>query len=310
MSATNAQGKNVVRMGREDILKLKDTINPNLKEEVENLKKAYPYLAHTAFDSLDEIIRAIDEYEENEKARAEEVKDEQPSQEGEQQPSSQEGKEVPQEEVKDEQPQQPSSTQEGEQPSTQPSAESQTSELFEMSSEFVNLLCEKVRELKLMLDNADNDTYSPVSIGSINNIGMSLVRRIFFISNEEAIREKTNGRIVYPYVNVDQSLLSLMRDVFLKMYFTPFCDDLIPLYVYSAIPFCRNTDIYRKNKHSSKRPVYFNRTYPVDGIRDDEIDQWHLFDRVNNMKKNNPPGSKPYHYEEPTFNEDEFPSLI
>ena len=304
MSATNAQGKNVVRMSREDILGLKATIDSNLRKRVEDLKKAYPPLAHTAFESLDEIIRAIDEYEENERARGESAEVPQPheEEEGEQQPHEEEQQQQsqPQEEEQQPQPQEEAAT----------STESQTSELFGMSTKFVDLLCEKVRELKLMLDNADNDTYSPVSIGSINNVGMSLVRRIFFISNEQAIREATNGRIVYPYVNVDQALLSLMRDVFLKMYFTPFCDDLIPLYVYSAIPFCRNTDIYRKGRNTQKRPVYFNRRYPVDGIQNDDIDQWHLFDRVNHMRDNNQPGSTPYHYDEPTLNEADFPSLI
>ena len=37
MSATNAQGKNVVRMSREDILKLKDSIASDLRKRVEDL---------------------------------------------------------------------------------------------------------------------------------------------------------------------------------------------------------------------------------------------------------------------------------
>ena len=101
MSATNAQGKNVVRMSREDILKLKDSIASDLRKRVEDLKKAYPSLAHTAFESLDEIIRAIDEYEENERTCGESA-EVPPSQENEQpQPQEEEGEQQPPQEEGD-----------------------------------------------------------------------------------------------------------------------------------------------------------------------------------------------------------------
>ena len=298
MSQSDAQPANR-RMSSVDVLKLKETIDLKLEEKLSSFEGAYKGYSSTAIASLRAILQAIESYKEvpqteqmEEVPQTEQQKEEVPKEQTEQHPKE----EVPQ----TEQPQE-----------TVPQEEN---EMFEFSKEFFDLLCEKVRELILMMRNADNDEYSPLSIGSINNVGMSLFRRIFFIANEKVIREKTNGRIVYPYVNVDPLLSLIMKNIFLKMYFSPLCDDLVPVYVYAAIPFCRNVEIYHKN--FTKHPVYFNRTYPVDGIRDDELDQKHLFDRVNNMKRNNPPGSQPYHYEAPaeltqelTFDEQNFPTL-
>jgi len=283
MSQSDAQPANR-RMSSADVLKLKETIDPKLEEKLSSFEGAYKGYSSTAIASLRAILQAIESYKEVPK------------------------EEVPQTEQKEQQNEVPNEQQ------PQETVPQEENEMFEFSKEFFDLLCEKVRELILMMRNADNDEYSPLSIGSINNVGMSLFRRIFFIANEKVIREKTNGRIVYPYVNVDPLLSLIMKNIFLKMYFSPLCDDLVPVYVYAAIPFCRNVEIYHKN--FTKHPVYFNRTYPVDGIRDDELDQKHLFDRVNNMKRNNPPGSKPYHYEAPaeltqelTFDEQNFPTL-
>lgn len=161
-------------------------------------------------------------------------------------------------------------------------------ETFDYSEEIFDLLCEKVRELVLMMRNADNELYSPLSIGSIRNVGMSLFRRIFFIANERAIRENSDGKIIYPYIVVDRTLNDIMYNMFLHIYFSPCCDFLIPLYVFAAIPLCQKKDV-----------VKFNRTYPVEGIQSESLNQFNLYGGVFNLKRNNPPNSKPYKYVEP-----------
>lgn len=165
------------------------------------------------------------------------------------------------------------------------SPEIDVEETFGFSNGIFDLLCEKVRELVLMMRNADSDKYSPLSIGSIQNVGMSLFRRIFFIANEENIRKKSDGRIIYPFIVVDPELKHIMFNVFLTIYFSPICDFLIPLYVFSAIPLCQKKNVVR-----------FNVRHPVEGIREDELDQYHLYGGVFKLKDNNPPGSVPYKY--------------
>lgn len=158
---------------------------------------------------------------------------------------------------------------------------------FGYSSQLFSLLTEKVVELVLMMRNADNDQFHPLSMGSIKNVGLSLFRRIFFIANEKAIREHTGGKIVYPFLNVEQELKDIMQYLFLTIYFSPICDSLIPLYVFAAIPFCRK-----------RSPVYFNVKFPVENARHPDLNQYNLYGGVFNLKANNPPGSTPYHYEE------------
>lgn len=208
-------------------------------------------------------------------------------------------------------------------PTEAPTNDSAEDETFGYSKEFFDLLAAKVRELVLMMRHADGDEYCPLSMGSIKNVGMTLFRRIYFIASEKQIRERTNGEAAYPYIIVDESLLYLMRNIFLKIYFSPICDDLIPFYVFAAIPFCRDMSIYSRNGFRSKLPITFNCIYPINKIHDREINQFNIIDRVNNMKKNNPVGSKPYIYVEPeekqdtkqapipalTLTEKDFPSL-
>lgn len=156
---------------------------------------------------------------------------------------------------------------------------------FEYSEGIFDLLCDKVRELIQMMRNADNDKYHPLSIGSIDNVGTSLFRRIFFIANEKNIRERTNGEIVYPFIVVNPELNKIMRDVFLSIYFSKVCDKLVPMYVYAALPFCMRS-----------ANVSFNVQYPIKNIRVPELERNELHRKVREMKSKNPPKSKPYVY--------------
>ena len=156
---------------------------------------------------------------------------------------------------------------------------------FGYSEEFYDLLMEKVVELIGMMEHADDDKSTPLSIGSIDNVGTSLFRRIFFIANEEAIRTHANGEIVYPFIVVDPKLRDIMRNLFLSMYFSELRYRLVPVYVCIAIPFCMNYPT-----------VQFNVRYPIKNIRVEELDAYHLYGGVMHMKEKNPPRSKPYRY--------------
>lgn len=157
--------------------------------------------------------------------------------------------------------------------------------MFGYSIDFFDLLMEKVVELTNIMDNADDENTTPLSMGMIDNVGMSLLRRIFFIANEEVIRTHTNGEIVYPYIIVDPKLKDIMRHLFLAVYFSELRYRLIPLYVYIFIPFCKRYPTVR-----------FNVRYPINNIRVKELDDYHLYGGVMHMKQKNPPESKPYRY--------------
>lgn len=229
----------VVRMNSEDVLRLKDIIDPELENKILAFEAANSPACSCSIETIKEILELI-------KNNPSGIKDEN-------------GELIEDPEINIE-------------------------ESFGLSKGIFDLLCEKVRELVLMMRNADTDEYSPLSMGSIKNVGMSLFRRIFFIANEEAIRKKSGGKIIYPFIVVDSELMHIMLHVFLMMYFSPICDFLIPLYVYSAIPLCQK-----------KKVVRFNVKYPV-GIKDDELNQFHLYGGVFRIKANNQPGSRPYKY--------------
>lgn len=294
--------KSVVRMGSDAVLELRKTIASNLDDLINEFSRNHPIYSETSVKTWKSIISIIDSVSQSE-ANAQ----------------------------TNEQPKDVESR--GEQTSEQPDGSSSLSarandeedEQFGYSTEFFNLLCAKVRELIEMMRHADDENWTPLSYGSIRNVGMSLCRRIFAIANEEVVRRTLNQEIVYPYVCIEPALTEIMRSLFLKIYFSPICDKLVPLYVYSAIPLCQGEE----KENSPNRAVYFNNRFPFNGIggKEDgkgyELDKYHAYGRVRAMKENNPPGSKPYNPEEgseafedskipptlPPFNEKEYPSL-
>jgi len=165
--------------------------------------------------------------------------------------------------------------------------------LPDIEPSFLDSLTLKVRELITMLDYA-NETINPptppepVSIGNINNVALTIFRRIFYVCNQDVIDRYiplTNYK--YPYIEVDPDLLPLYRNLFLHIYFSQFRTILIPLMVYSMIPFCcakssitlkhkypfdRKANVYGNNdlnayhiyggvmKHNTQSPTYHKRT--------------------------------------------------
>ena len=64
-----------------------------------------------------------------------------------------------------------------------------------------------------------------------------------------------------------------MFQVFLHIYFSDLCDELIPFFVWATISLCKRKSVVR-----------FNVRYPVRNIRVKELDQNHLFSRVLKMR--------------------------
>ena len=165
----------VVRMNSEDVLRLKDIIDPELEKKISEFETANPNCS-SSMETIKQILELI-------KNNPTGIKDENG------------------ELIKD--------------------PKINVEETFGFSNGVFDLLCEKVRELVLMMRNADTNEYAPLSMGSIQNVGMSLFRRIFFIANEENIRKKSGGKIIYPFIVVDPELKHIMFNVFLTIYFSP-----------------------------------------------------------------------------------------
>ena len=155
-----------------------------------------------------------------------------------------------------------------------------------------------------------------LSQGSIDNVGLSLFRRIFYVANmkeiNEAVKRKHDENVnKYPYVIIDdKSILNIISKVFLTMYFSPLRDELVNKFVHAVIPLCIT--------NPGKKQVFRFFKYPVSNIGDDAINQSRLRYRVNNMLINNSPNSIPYTDEEEkkehevplvTLRPEDFPSL-
>ena len=82
---------------------------------------------------------------------------------------------------------------------------------FRISKGFFNKLIKKARNLFVMLDHAGEPQKNPPTIGNVSNIGMSIIRRIYFIASEKEIREETQGEKAYPFVCVDKGLLKVIN---------------------------------------------------------------------------------------------------
>lgn len=123
--------------------------------------------------------------------------------------------------------------------------------------EKMELLMEKVFGLITMMENALNniDEEPYLSMGSIKNVGMSLFRRVFYVANMEAIINQFHTE-TYPYIEVDDTLLEIMRSVFLKMFFSPLRHYLVPYYIHAAVLLCTHGNIRYRRYPNHPNPLY------------------------------------------------------
>lgn len=153
------------------------------------------------------------------------------------------------------------------------------SETLGLPNELIAELTEKAIELTEMMDNADNDEYpNHLSIGSINNVGMSCLRRCFFV----AVKGKFNlEQPAYPYIQVNTVLLDYLKDLFLRLYAANLHHQLLPLYFAGLLQLCCYTKF-----------VGFNVAFPLDNIH------WRQFyDAIYELIKDShiqPPNDKRY----------------
>jgi hypothetical protein len=99
------------------------------------------------------------------------------------------------------------------------------------------LLMSKLYELIEMMDKAGEEGVEPLSIGSIEKVGMSMVRRCFYIANKEVIDSVVGDlgeKYKYPVVMMQHNVQRIISDVFLHVYFNR-CRDLLLDWFFEAV---------------------------------------------------------------------------
>ena len=166
---------------------------------------------------------------------------------------------------------------------------------FKISKGFFNKLTKKARNLFVMLDHAGEPQKNPPTSGNVSNIGMSIVRRIYFIASEKEIREETEGEKAYPFVCIDRDLLNIFKEMFIAIYFSPMREYLLPLYVYGIIGFCGF------GGRNGVGIVWFNRGNPYENFAlSENVNSFNLIKRVRELKAANKPGTIPYKHQRKT----------
>lgn len=125
----------------------------------------------------------------------------------------------------------------------------------------VDMLINKVLELYEMIDEADNDDYANhLSRGSLDNSGLSLIRRIYYISNSDNIHKAFGTAhqqkpIKYPYLNIPDKVTKYISSVIVHGYHLPE-QERIDLLSHLVIDLIDNL---------GKLHITMNRSKPFDG---------------------------------------------
>ena len=129
-------------------------------------------------------------------------------------------------------------------------------ETLGLPQEIINDLTAKMFELVQMIEEADIDRegINHVSIGSLNNVGMTVIRRCFYIAQINSAPATINPRTnPYPFVVVDDGLRNYLCSLFMRIYNKRLHTQLFPLYAAGCLQFCCYTTF-----------VGFNVKYPKD----------------------------------------------
>lgn len=147
-----------------------------------------------------------------------------------------------------------------------------------LPSETITSLTLKMFELVDMLNNADDDSYPHhVSIGSIHNVGMSVLRRCFYVAIERAkqLEQQPGSNITlsrnnrtkhvfpneYPFVQVSKPhILRYLSSLFLRIYKFNLTQQLFPLYAASCLQLCCYTPYCTFNV-STPQDIYWQSIY-------------------------------------------------
>ena len=141
-------------------------------------------------------------------------------------------------------------------------------ETFGTEPEVITDLTSKMFELVEMFENVDNDDYrNHLSEGSIRNVGMTVLRRCFYI----ALRHEYPSQMplddgsrpyneLYPFCQVDPNLLKYLSSLFLRIYAKGFQKQLFPFYAVGCLQLCCYTKFVGFNI-SHFRDFYWQHIY-------------------------------------------------
>jgi len=129
-------------------------------------------------------------------------------------------------------------------------------ETLGLSQEIIDNLTSKMFELVQMIEEADVDRegINHVSIGSLDNVGMSVLRRCFYVAQIVNTPTIVNPNAnPYPFIQVDDGLRHYLCSLFMRIYAKKLHKQLFPLYAAGCLLFCCYTTF-----------VGFNTKYPKD----------------------------------------------
>ena len=143
-----------------------------------------------------------------------------------------------------------------------------------LPQEVINELTAKMYELEDMIRHADDNTYmNHLSMGSLTNVGMTVLRRCFYVVvNRKTPQIPADNK--YPFVEVKHpALLNYLSSLYLRIYKFGLSQQLFPLYVSGCLQLC----CY------NPRFVKFNVQCPMKNIRWQQIFDF-MFEFVRSSK--------------------------
>lgn len=114
-----------------------------------------------------------------------------------------------------------------------------------LPQEIIDDLTAKMFELANMIDNADSELEGVfhVSKGSLENVGMSVLRRCFYVAHVHNTPQIGNQpEPSYPYIEVKNELREYLCSLFMRIYAKGLTKQLFPLYAAGCLQFCCYTE--------------------------------------------------------------------
>ena len=138
-----------------------------------------------------------------------------------------------------------------------------------MPQELIDMLTAKMFELVSMCEHADENSeqYHKVSIGNLENVGITVLRRCFYVAREWSFKQNdtqaswaNNIKNPYPFIEVDERLREYLKSLFMRIYYWKLQDQLFPLYAGGCLLFCCYTPFVGFNV-SRPRDVHWQQFY-------------------------------------------------
>jgi hypothetical protein len=95
--------------------------------------------------------------------------------------------------------------------------------VHQIPEDILDLLSDKVYEFAGMLqesyDEVETHTLPVATLNMVENVALTLARRIVYIINRDIIHAETGGEPCYPYLDVNPDFLKVMADIFITFWF-------------------------------------------------------------------------------------------